>query len=315
VYPAHLAFSLLKQSVSIEQVLTSRGIIAALKRRGRRLIGPCPVHRGDHPHAFVVDLEKDLWHCFTRCQGGGDVVELVQRMDQCAYPQVARYLASLAQVSPMPTKRKAAATPPRRPFQPYTRQLDLNPHAPLLAHKGIEPQTARDFEAGAYDGRGFLQGCVGIRLHDSLGHPIGYAGRQLDPQQIRQYGKWKFPPDLPKRDLLYGFHRIASRLPQGLLVVVECPWGVMRLHQIGIPAVALLGIHLSNPQRQLLRRSNRIGLMLDGDPAGQAASQQIIDTLNPYLRTPVHRIDLPQGLDPDDLDDRQLFRCLWPLLS
>ena len=310
--PSHLAFSHRKRLLSIERVLTARGLIGSLKPRGQRLIGPCPVHRGDHPQAFVVDRSKDLWHCFTRCRGGGDVVDLVRRMDHCLYPKVARYLAALAQVSPTPARTEA--TSPGGAFQPYTRQLRLNPHAPLLAHKGIRAQTAWRFEAGAYQGPGCLEGCVAIRLHDPGGRPIGYAGRRLDPAQARQYGKWKFPSGLPKREILYGFHRIASCLHQGL-VVVECPWGVMRLHQIGIPAVALLGIHLSRSQVHLLLRSSRIVLMLDGDQAGRSASGQIADTLNQYTRTMVHRIDLPQGLDPDDLDNLELLHRLSPLLS
>jgi DNA primase len=306
-----LAFSHLKRLVSIEQVLTARGMIASLKPHGQRLIGPCPVHHGDHPQAFVVDLAKDLWYCFTRCRGGGDVVALVQRMDHCPYPEVARYLASLAQLSPTPPRAEARA--PERAYRPYTRELRLDPHAPLLALKGIRAQTARHFEAGAYQGPGFLAGCLAIRLHDPHGCPIGYAGRRLDPVQARHYGKWKFPPGLPKRELLYGFHHLPSPLPQGL-AVVECPWGVMRLAQIGIPAVALLGIHLSRPQVALLRRTSPLVLMLDGDQAGRSASRQIADTLAQYTPTPVHRIDLPQGLDPDDLDDSELSHQLLPLL-
>ncbi|MEA2080680.1 MAG: toprim domain-containing protein [Pseudomonadota bacterium] len=200
-------------------------------------------------------------------------------MDRSRYPEVARYLASLAQVSPTPARVEASS--PDRAYKPYTRQLRLNPHAPLLAHKGIDVHTARRFEAGACQGTGFLEGCVAIRLHDPQGRSIGYAGRRLDPEQIRQYGKWKFPSGLPKREILPGFHRITSRLHQAL-VVVECPWGVMHLDQIGIPAVALLGTHLSRSQLQLLRRTSRIVLMLDGDRSGRSASHQIADTLNQY---------------------------------
>jgi hypothetical protein len=233
-------------------------------------------------------------------------------MDHCSYRQVARYLAALAQRSPTPPRAEARA--PHRAYQPYTRTLRLDPHAPLLAQKGIGAQTARHFEAGGYPGPGFLQGCVAIRLHDPDGRPLGYAGRRLDPAQTRHAGKWKFPPGLPKRKLLYGFHRLPSPWPQGL-AVVECPWGVMRLAQIGIPAVALLGIHLSRTQLQLLRRTPRIVLMLDGDQAGRSAGHQIADTLNTHIRAQVHRIDLPQGLDPDDLDDLELSRQLSPLLA
>ncbi len=54
--------------------------------------------------------------------------------------------------------------------------------------------------------------------------------------------------------------------------------------------------------------------MLDGDRAGRSASRQIAGTLNRYTRASVHRVDLPLGLDPDDLDDLELSCRLLPLL-
>ncbi len=309
MYPPSLAFSHLKRTVSIETVLTANGLAASLKRRGQRLVGPCPVHGGDNPKAFVVDLARNLWYCFTRCRGGGDVVELVRRMYRLDYRQSAHYLATLAQ-APLPPPSPVTASP-EKPFQPYTRHLRLDPTAPLLQQKGIQSDTAQRFEAGGYYGPGFLWGCIAVRLHDPQARPLGYAGRRLDPVTARQYGKWKFPPRLPKREILYGFHHIAMQRHKGL-VVVECPWGVMRLMQIGFPAVALLGIGLSSAQFQLLCRTSRIVLLLDGDEAGRSASRKIDNTLTQHASVQVHRIELPQGLDPDDLSDTELTHRLHP---
>jgi DNA primase len=267
------------------------------------------VHGGDNPHAFVVDLAKDLWYCFTRCQGGGDVVELVRRMHRVGYRQSALYLATLAQAPPAPPSPVTASS--EKPFRPYTRRLRLDPVAPLLRQKRIRSDTAQRFEAGGYYGPGFLRGCIAVRLHDPQTRPLGYAGRRLDPQQARLYGKWKFPPGLPKREILYGFHHIATQRHKGL-VVVEGPWGVMRLMQIGFPAVALLGIQLSSAQFQLLYHSSRIVLMLDGDDAGRSASRKIANALTQHASVQVHRIELPQGLDPDDLHDTDLTHRLHP---
>lgn len=308
--PPAVTFSHLKRTVSIATVLNAEGLTTALKRRGQRLVGPCPVHGGDNPHAFVVDLAKDLWYCFTRCQGGGDVVELVRRLHRVGYRQCAHYLATLAPTPPPPP----VTLPPQRPFQPYTRSLRLDPLAPLLHQKGIRPQTAQRFAAGGYEGPGFLRGCIAVRLHDPQARPLGYAGRRLDPHQARRYGKWKFPPGLPKRELLYGFHHIRTPLSQGL-VVVECPWGVMRLMQIGFPTVALLGIQLSTTQLQLLYPCSRIVLMLDGDDAGRSASRKIANALTQHAGIRVGRIELPQGLDPDDLSDTDLTHRLHPFFS
>jgi DNA primase len=306
--PTTLAFSQLKRNVSIKTVLTAEGLAASLKRRGQRLVGPCPVHGGDNPQAFVVDLARDLWYCFTRCQGGGDVVELVRRMHHLGYRQSARYLATLAQAPPPPSPVTASSD---KPFRPYTRRLRLDPLAPLLHHKGIQPETAQRFEAGGYDGPGFLQGCLAVRLHDPQACPLGYAGRRLDPHQAHRYGKWKFPSGLPKREILYGYHHIARQRYKGLMVV-EGPWSVMRLMQIGFPAVALLGIQLSSAQFQLLCRASRIVLMLDGDEAGRSASRKIAHALTQHASAQVHRIELPQGLDPDDLHDTDLRHRVQP---
>jgi DNA primase len=138
--PSPLAFSHLKCLVSIAWGLTARGAMTSLKQRGQRLIGPGPVHHGDYPQALGVKPSKQLWYGFTPCRAGGDGGALVQRMAHCHYPELARYLASLAQLWPNSASAEATA------------------------------------------------------------------------------------------------------------VLVECPWGVMRLAQIGIPAVVLLGIPFSRTQ-------------------------------------------------------------------
>jgi DNA primase len=49
---------------------------------------------------------------------------------------------------------------------------------------------------------------------------------------------------------------------------------------------------------------SRIVLMLDGDDAGRSASQKIANALTQHAGIRVGRIELPQGLDPDDLTHR-----------
>ena len=323
----HLNFKLLKQTVSISQVLAAKGLTNHFKKRGDRLIGPCPIHGGDNPSAFVVSISKNLWYCFSRCQAGGDVIDLVRRIDHLSYRQTAARLASLAALSPpsqsrQPTAPSAAKThtdrqppqehPSRRlpTFRPYKRRLFLDPHSPFLQHKGISPATAHTFEAGAYHATGFLQDCMGVRLHDPSGNPLGYLGRRLDRDQAVTYGKWKLPTRLPKRHILYGFHRVADLLHRGLCLV-ECPWGVMRLHQLGVPAVALLGAHLSTTQRKLLANAKRIVIILDGDLTGRTASTKVKESL--MDTTDVKIVNLPDDLDPDDLSDQELKSLLSPL--
>jgi DNA primase len=309
--PDFLNFKYLKHAVSIESVLHAKGLSTHLKKRRDQLFGPCPVHGGDNPHAFVVSLSKNLWHCFTKCNSGGDVVELVRRMDGKTYRQTAEYLTSLTHNLP-PTSVTPHEVPFKNPFKPFTKRLPLNASTRWLEQKGISSQTATHFEAGLYKGSGFLSNCIGVRLHDPNGRPIGYAGRRLNPRQVKHNGKWKFPPGLPKNDILYNFHRVRSNLHKGLFVV-EGPWGVMRLAQLDIPAVALLGIHLSHTQHHLLRTIPRIILMLDGDNAGKQAALRIRKTLQ--YTTQVEQVNLNIDTDPDDLDDYALDRGVKLLLS
>jgi DNA primase len=304
--PVSLSFSHLKCVVSIESVLEHKGLITRFKKQRGQLFGPCPVHGGDNPRAFVVNLSKNIWHCFTKCESGGDIVDLVRRMDGKTYPQTAQYLAFLANTSPS-SSIISHTKEPKKSFQPFIKPLPLDGSTRWLREKGIAPQTARRFEAGLYYGSSFLAGCIGLRIHDPTGRPIGYAGRRINPDQVKQYGKWKFPPGLPKKDLLYNFHRVTLQINKSI-VVVEGPWGVMRLAQLNIPAVALLGIHLSHTQHDLLQRVPRVILMLDGDNAGRQATVRIRKAL--ATTTQVRHVSLKTDTDPDDLNDYELARIV-----
>jgi len=298
--PIRLRFAYLKTAVSISSVLADKGLIPPFKKRGDHLFGPCPVHGGDNPGAFVVSLSKNLWYCFTKCNTGGDVVRLAQLLDNSSYTQTAHYLASLADRPPVSYNSPDSID---HTFQPFTRRLDLDSSVPWFRQKGIHPQTAKTFESGAYHGTGFLADCIAVRLHDQQGNPIGYAGRRTNTSDVLEHGKWKFPRRLPKKSILYNLHRLKINTP--CLIVVECPWGVMRLAQLGIPAVALLGIQVSPIQHDILVRFPRLILMLDGDHPGRVASAQIQRILADS--TDVHQVLLPQGKDPDDISDDQLI--------
>lgn len=303
-------FQYLKRTVSIADVLADKGLLERFRSRGDKLTGPCPVHDGDNPQAFTANLSKNIWYCFTGCADGGDVIKFVQKMDGKSCRQAAEYLSRLAGSASSP---RTCSPPLKKPksFQPFTRRLPLNPYSSLLRQKKIHPETARRFESGHWSGKGFLKDCVGVRLHDSKGGPLGYAGRRIDPTDIKRYGKWKFPSNFPKSSILYNYHRI-SPLKCGL-VLVECPWGVMRLWQIGVPAAGLLGVNLSLQQFELLKSAPRIILMLDGDKAGGDAIMRIKE--NPDLRSRIHVFRLPDGLDPDDLPDDELKKVSSLFLS
>ena len=289
--------------MTIEQVLASRGLLGALAVRGASLVGACPIHGGDNKTAFVVHRRRNLWKCFTLCQAGGDIIDLVRRLDGCGFRRAAQVLAAIEEQTTCsvtsPLLRRVRTRPST--FRPYSVRRELDPKHRFFEARGITVATASRFEVGSWPGPGMCQGCIAVRLHQTDGTALGYAGRRLRPDHR---GKWVFPPHLPKSQLLYGYHHLHT--PSTPLVVVEGPWDVLRLYQLGTPAVALLGTHLSNTQRLQLTRSNHLTVMLDGDRAGRIAGRSIAERLGANL------IALEDGKDPADLTDTELREVLFP---
>ncbi|MFQ5409283.1 MAG: CHC2 zinc finger domain-containing protein [Anaerolineales bacterium] len=305
---ARFSFKRLKQKVSIAQVLDHYRLGEALRLRGDHLVGPCPVHRGDNPSAFRVNIQRNIWHCFTQCNCGGDVVDLVRQIENCDFPQAARRLARIAHhrnaagPAPVATGNDCQTRP--APFRPFRTQIPLNPNHPFLQKtKGIAVTTALDHEIGHCSKSTFLKGTIAVRLHDLNGQPLGYCGRRLDPQQIQTRGKWRFPRGLPKSQLLYNAHRIPKQ--NQLTIVVECPFAAIRIRQAGFQnAVALLGTATSKKQLDWLAKANALILMLDGDKAGQTAANRIASDLKNKTNIIIHR--LPKNSEPEDQSDQQL---------
>lgn len=304
--PAH-DFRRLKRQVSIGQVLEAYELHRQLSRRGQQLQGPCPLHGGDNPTAFRVRPDRGLWHCFSAC-GGGDAVELVRRIEGCGYADAAKKLAALAlncQPSSEPARPRGRPLSSQVPFRPFTMRIPLDPRLPFLQlEKRITVETARRYDAGRTCRSPFLRGTAAVRLHDLLGRPLGYCGRRLDPRDVARWGKWRFPRAFPKASTLFNAHRALAHGHAGI-VVVECPWAVLRLAQAGIHgAVALLGTQLSSLQARWLHEAPAVLLLLDGDRAGRSAARRISSALRASV--PVHVHELPDGREPEDLDDEDL---------
>lgn len=313
LYESSLDFRRLKRMVSIDRVLRHYGLMENLLRRGATVRGRCPLHGGDNPTAFRVHLEKNVWMCFTHC-GGGDTVELIRRIEGCSHGEAARRMRSLAL---LPGERGEwegpVASREEEPFRPFVRRLPLDPQVPFLQEeKGITMKTAALFEAGASERSTFLRGMVGIRLHDLRGMPLGYAGRRLESERISLLGKWRYPRGFPKKEVLFNAHRARPHRSLGV-VVVECPWATLRVHQAGIPSVVgLLGTRLWGAQEEWLRSAPTVVLMLDGDEAGFRGSDELEERLCDSHQ--VHVCRLPQGKEPESLTDDELRQCLLPLL-
>lgn len=75
------------KNVPIDSVVTRRGF--QLRRDGNDLAGPCPTCGGRD--RFVITPKRNLWTC-RQCEVGGDVIALVQRLDNVDFPQAVEIL-------------------------------------------------------------------------------------------------------------------------------------------------------------------------------------------------------------------------------
>lgn len=73
-----------------------------LKRAGKNLKACCPFH-GEKTPSFMVQPEKQLFHCFG-CGAGGDVFSFLMRHENMTFPEALKFLADRAHIT-LPERR------------------------------------------------------------------------------------------------------------------------------------------------------------------------------------------------------------------
>jgi DNA primase len=189
--------------------------------------------------------------------------------------------------------------------QPLTLALRNIDHAhPYITERGITEEMARIFGVGVFPGKGTMHGRCVVPIHNATGELVAYAGRAIDGTEP----KYKFPVGFHKSLELYNLHRI----PKGdcAVVVVEGFFDCIKVSQSGYPCVALMGCSMSKTQEKFLAAQfGAVVVMLDGDDAGRTAAETIADRLQPVVFS-VKTVELPDGVQPDQLSDSQLQAAL-----
>jgi DNA primase len=315
-------FAEIRDKVSLEDVLFRYYRIETLTRDGTKAIGPCPVHGGDSPRAFHAALERNIWHCFSRCRGGGNQLDFVARKEgisirEAALRLQAHFLGPDPPPPPAAPPARAAPAPaaerppePKAPVEPAVNPpLDLHlellhDHPHLMSERRLALATCEAFDVG-YCRRGMLRGMIAVPIHDADGHLVAYAGRRLKPDEIRTHGKYKLPKGFRKELVLFNYHRAKGLAAEQGLVLVEGFFSVFKLHETGIHnAVAAMGCEVSEHQLELLATAKDVVVLFDGDEAGRAGALAVLDAL--ASRIPVRIAHLPDGLQPDALSPRAL---------
>jgi DNA primase len=320
----YLDIQRIKAEITMEHILRHYDIRIQLRDVGtNRLSGCCPIHHGDNPNAFHVDLKRNLFHCFTHC-GGGSIFDFVMKIEQMDFYSAARKIwetfypsSSSAPASPASRRFKfnsnfthGADTPFllqhlyltdnlfRRPGVPI---LKLQITHPYLEKRNISPSLAMSFHMG-YCKRGIMKDRIAIPIIDVERYIVAYAGRAVNDNQSPRY---LFPKNFKKSQNLFNIQSITPKSDKPVFLM-EGFFACIHIVKAGFDAIALMGTTVSPYQLSLMKDTCRpYILMMDGDEAGRKATPIIENKFN-LFQIPFRTVNLSDGKQPDQLENDYL---------
>ena len=313
----------LKNRVDLVALFEAHGL--AVRKMGRGFKALCPFHSETTP-SMSIDRKKGVYHCFG-CGKSGDHLTFLQEHGKRSFPEAVSELRQLAgghQVEAVP-----AEPVPEEPF-PYELMArvaevwhqafcERSEGLAYLESRGITNKgLLRSLQAGYCDGEkllaitnaaersllqrvGILNGegkeffarSVVFPLKDKSSRVVGFYGRSTLP-------KSKVPHRFCAGSKAGLFYVEAAR-GASQVFLVEGVLDALALMQAGFSQVMALGgtQGLNSALLDHLRaeKVSELVLCLDGDQAGQAASQQLQEHLSQEGFT-VRVVTLPEGHDP-----------------
>lgn len=143
-------------------------------------------------------------------------------------------------------------------------------------------------------------------VRDTAGKIVAFGGRRLvEESSAAKYLNSAETPIFHKSHALYGLFEAREAIRKAKRAyVVEGYMDVVMLAQYGVEnAVASMGTAMTESQLQtLLRFTDCVIFVFDGDAAGQKAARKAAETILPLVRAnhDIRILTLPDGQDPDD---------------
>ena len=330
-HPSGLLTPALLEQVRERSRITDLFNPAELRKAGREFVARCPWHDDRRP-SLTVSPQRNRVHCFV-CGKGTDAIGWLQERQGLSFQEAVLELARQSGVridagDPEAQRRFEQEWQERRQLQArradqrqrfHQALLDQLEHggagADYLQARGLSAETARTWQLGVAEGR------LLIPLNDPSGRTVAFCGRAMADQEPK-YRNSTADLLFQRNGLVFGLDQAAETIRQtGTALLVEGPVDVIQLHQAGYRhAVACLGTSVSPLQLQLLQRHGmkQLLLALDGDSAGQAATERLlvqlqVQLVNGDLSALV--LPLPDGQDVDGLLCSQGPRAVERLLA
>lgn len=285
----------------------------------------CEIHKGNNPNAFIWNKKNNLWFCYTgESCGGGDAVELVQKMEEIPFKQAVYKTAEILglnienmEVLSEDRLKKEQKTWLRKQIKNSRFNVITEYQLPCTKYYDTSPSFSRFDENTLkfYDAKF----CILFPSEDTIlkyklvipicrnNMLVGVALRDTTGTFLP---KWMYmPKGLKASNLLYNFDRVSKMVEDGTteeIILVEGIFDVWSFHCIGIDnVVAIFGSNLSQKQYETLVKINTtITLCFDNDVAGKKCTLSAAKMFK--NKTELLHIKLPEGKDPGDCSKEEL---------
>jgi hypothetical protein len=281
-----------------------------LRLYGNKMIGCCPVHKGDNKTAFNLWPRSGFWVCRSHnCHevfdktfdgllkglyaanyknwDGGASIDISDKEIDTFYNQIIKGNA------PTPISIQPTIIKKTKQFKPLTIDYFLRNliyPCPFFSKKFSE-KIIRDFKIGYCNNPRYPMFGRSVVPIIEMNKVIGYQGRSVFEQckKCSGYhhpnsmcgeffeGKWKFNPGFHSNNHLFNYTNVAVVQPKTIFLT-ESVGNVFRLIEFGIPnALATFGARFSPYQEDKVRilQPERIVYIKDKGPAGDKISDLI----------------------------------------
>lgn len=258
----------------------------------------CPFHNNSRTPAGEIDKNTGMFFCFS-CHHVCDLNEFVMHFTGRSYFESARFIKSKESGSNimMDVQQKLEEKVEYEPFDELLikrlniQALDSPRAMSYFLGRRITEESVQKFSLGYSDKRDM----VTIPVAAPDGMSVGFVGRSVEGKDFKN------TPGLPKSKVLFNLHRVKYSKH---VYVVESSFDVIRLDQVGMPAVATLGSSISSKQLELLRQYfSEIKLIADNDEAGNNMASKLLERLPG--RVEIIQLD-KKYKDIGDMDDESI---------
>lgn len=298
----------------------------------------CEIHGGDNNTGFIWNKENDLWFCYTGECGGGDVFDLIQKIEGIDFKEAVKKAALILglEAGDMQIKNKRddvlreqlrwIESQKKRFINKNNNQGGKTPSI-NISKSAYLPQSILDrfsedtvnFYKGEFAQELTITEESGktTKLYNKLLIPIYDKDERIGVALRDTTGnfnpKWLYQPrGLKLSETLYNYDIADKAIVENCMnevILVEGIFDVWAYHEIGLDnVVAIFGSSLSDEQyKKILKLGVDVTLSFDNDNAGNKCKDKVLKLLK--NKASINLINLPEGRDPDDISRSDLKSC------